>query len=52
MATSTSAPPTLGRTDTHLRGDGAMWVMVLGDLAIFGAYFIVYICLLYTSRCV
>ena len=27
----------------HLPGDGAMWVMVLGDLVIFGGYFIVYL---------
>ena len=27
---------------THLPGDGHMWFMVLGDLIIFGAYFIVY----------
>jgi nitric oxide reductase NorE protein len=27
---------------THLPGDGAMWVMVLGDLAIFGGYFLIY----------
>ena len=26
----------------HLPGDGAMWVMVIGDLVIFGAYFIIY----------
>ena len=26
----------------HLPGDGHMWVMVLGDLVIFGGYFIVY----------
>ncbi len=26
----------------HLPGDGHMWFMVLGDLVIFGAYFIVY----------
>ncbi|MFW0787300.1 cytochrome c oxidase subunit 3 [Gordonia sp. CPCC 206044] len=26
----------------HLPGDGHMWVMVLGDLVIFGAYFVVY----------
>jgi nitric oxide reductase NorE protein len=26
----------------HLPGDGHMWLMVLGDLVIFGAYFIVY----------
>ncbi|BBX04884.1 cytochrome C oxidase subunit III [Mycolicibacterium moriokaense] len=42
MTTSTSTPAVLDRDDTHLPGDGAMWVMVLGDLAIFGAYFIVY----------
>lgn len=27
---------------THLPGDTHMWVMVLGDLVIFGAYFVVY----------
>jgi nitric oxide reductase NorE protein len=27
---------------THMPGDGHMWVMVLGDLAIFGAYFLIY----------
>ena len=27
---------------TQLPGDGHMWFMVLGDLVIFGAYFIVY----------
>jgi nitric oxide reductase NorE protein len=26
----------------HLPGDGHMWVMVLGDLVIFGAYFIIF----------
>ena len=26
----------------HLPGDGAMWVMVLGDLVFFGAYFIIF----------
>jgi nitric oxide reductase NorE protein len=30
------------RTPAHLPGDGHMWVMVLGDLVIFGAYFLVY----------
>lgn len=29
-------------TGSHLPGDGHMWVMVLGDLVIFGAYFIIY----------
>lgn len=27
---------------TQVLGDGHMWVMVLGDLVIFGAYFIIY----------
>lgn len=27
---------------THLPGDGHMWVMVLGDLVIFGCYFVAY----------
>ena len=31
-----------GGPATHLPGDGHMWVMVLGDLIIFGSYFIVY----------
>lgn len=26
----------------HLPGDGAMWVMVLGDLIIFGSYFLIF----------
>jgi nitric oxide reductase NorE protein len=26
----------------HMPGDGAMWVMVIGDLIIFGAYFIIF----------
>jgi nitric oxide reductase NorE protein len=30
-----------GRT-AHMPGDGAMWVMVLGDLIIFGGYFIIF----------
>lgn len=28
--------------NVHLPGDGHMWLMVLGDLAIFGGYFIVF----------
>ena len=27
---------------SHLPGDSAMWVMVLGDLVIFGAYFVIF----------
>ncbi len=27
---------------THLPGDGSMWVFVLGDLIIFGAYFVIF----------
>lgn len=30
------------RDATHLPGDGSMWVFVLGDLIIFGAYFIIF----------
>jgi nitric oxide reductase NorE protein len=30
-----------GRT-VHMPGDGAMWVMVLGDFVFFGAYFIIF----------
>lgn len=30
------------RQSTHLPGDGAMWVMVLGDLIIFGSYFLIF----------
>lgn len=30
------------RPEGHVPGDGAMWVMVLGDLIIFGAYFVIY----------
>ena len=30
-----------GKT-AQLPGDGAMWVMVLGDLVIFGGYFLIY----------
>jgi nitric oxide reductase NorE protein len=35
------AAPTDGRT-VHLPGDSAMWVMVIGDLVIFGAYFLIF----------
>jgi nitric oxide reductase NorE protein len=31
-----------GQRGPHLPGDSAMWVMVLGDLAIFGTYFIIF----------
>jgi nitric oxide reductase NorE protein len=37
----TAAAPGTG-TRPHLPGDGAMWVMVLGDLIIFGAYFVIF----------
>ncbi|OHU93756.1 cytochrome c oxidase subunit 3 [Mycobacterium talmoniae] len=30
------------RETAHLPGDGHMWVMVLGDLVIFGAYFVIF----------
>ena len=39
---NTAAPvPPAGRT-VHMPGDGAMWVMVLGDFVFFGAYFIIF----------
>jgi nitric oxide reductase NorE protein len=34
------SPPT--RQSTHVPGDGAIWVMVLGDLIIFGSYFLIF----------
>jgi nitric oxide reductase NorE protein len=37
---TTTATPR--QREAHLPGDGHMWFMVLGDLIIFGAYFIVY----------
>ncbi|MGA5464850.1 cytochrome c oxidase subunit 3 [Mycobacterium sp. NPDC050041] len=37
-----TAPGTGTGTRAHLPGDGAMWVMVLGDLIIFGAYFVIF----------
>ncbi len=46
-STSNSAVLSDGRPVTddetsHLPGDTHMWVMVLGDLVIFGAYFLIY----------
>ena len=38
---SDGRPVTDGES-SHLPGDSHMWVMVLGDLAIFGAYFLIY----------
>lgn len=38
--TEPKTPETAPRT--HLPGDVHMWVMVLGDLAIFGAYFVIF----------
>ena len=44
MTGTVQTPPTPGAKDTriHLPGDGAMWVMVLGDLIIFGSYFVIF----------
>jgi nitric oxide reductase NorE protein len=42
MTETRQLPPATARPDAHLPGDGAMWVMVLGDLIIFGAYFVIY----------
>lgn len=30
------------RQETHLQGESSMWVFVLGDLVIFGAYFLIF----------
>jgi nitric oxide reductase NorE protein len=35
-------PPATAAKASHLPGDGAIWVMVLGDMIIFGAYFLIY----------
>ena len=40
--TTKSAPPAQPKQSTHLPADGAMWVMVLGDLIIFGSYFVIF----------
>ena len=49
MTESTSTPavlsdgrPTADGQSSHLPGDSHMWVMVLGDLAIFGVYFLIF----------
>ena len=43
MTDTTQAAPSARTTPaTHLPGDGAMWVMVLGDLIIFGSYFLIF----------
>lgn len=42
QSASTSPTPAL-HADTHLPGDGHMWLMVLGDLIIFGLYFVIYL---------
>jgi len=38
----TAAPVRSAGRTAHLPGDGAMWVMVLGDFVFFGAYFIIF----------
>jgi hypothetical protein len=40
-AQDTKAAPSSSRPE-HMPGDGAMWVMVLGDFVFFGAYFIIF----------
>ena len=40
-AAAAAPVPSDGRM-VHMPGDGAMWVMVIGDLIIFGAYFIIF----------
>jgi nitric oxide reductase NorE protein len=41
-AAASSVTATEGQRGVHLPGDVHMWVMVLGDLIIFGAYFIIF----------
>jgi len=41
-ATASSVSGAEGQRRVHTPGDGHMWVMVLGDLIIFGAYFIIF----------
>ena len=38
----TDAPARPSGRTAHMPGDGAMWVMVLGDFVFFGAYFIIF----------
>jgi nitric oxide reductase NorE protein len=40
--TAAAAPAQSDGRMVHMPGDGAMWVMVIGDLIIFGAYFIIF----------
>jgi nitric oxide reductase NorE protein len=42
VATASSVSGAEGQRSVHTPGDGHMWVMVLGDLIIFGAYFIIF----------
>jgi nitric oxide reductase NorE protein len=42
MTDSATADRVATSQRAHLPGDGHMWVMVLGDLVIFGAYFLIY----------
>ena len=41
-STATQEPSSKSARAVHVPGDGHMWVMVLGDLVIFGAYFIIF----------
>jgi nitric oxide reductase NorE protein len=42
MADATETVETRAGRGTHLPADGSMWVFVLGDLVIFGAYFLIF----------
>ena len=42
MANATEAVETRPGRPIHLPADGSMWVFVLGDLVIFGAYFLIF----------
>jgi nitric oxide reductase NorE protein len=43
MAATTETVESRSDRETHLPADGSMWVFVLGDLVIFGAYFLIFV---------
>ena len=42
MLTEAASTDLDGAREQRLQGEGSMWVFVLGDLVIFGAYFVIY----------
>ena len=45
-----AAPPAIAPARRRLPGDGHMWVMIIGDLFIFGVYFVTYMVFRAMSR--